>query len=180
MSRVNPLFPVGRPLAVRRCTMLPGPSFRSPGGPWESVPCLTGNGLLRRACGSPCNDGSRTSVFVGADVLIGPYVLIAERFRRRRAASPFWSDPKGAKRSPGVCSDGQVTSILIWMWPVHSRLPYPLWPSAIALSPLSRCARHLPLTRGAGPLTGGVGPVPRLRESLVRGLGANVPARGGL
>ena len=76
---------------------------------------------MRRACGSPCNDGSRTSVFIGADVLIGPYVLIAERFRRRRAASPFWSDPKGAKRSPGVCSDGQVTSILIWMWPVHSR-----------------------------------------------------------
>ena len=37
------------------------------------------------------------------------------------AASPFWSDPKGAKRSPGVCSDGQVTSILIWMWPAHSR-----------------------------------------------------------
>ena len=42
-------------------------------------------------------------------------------FRRQRAASPFWSDPKGAKRSPGVCSDGQATSILIWMWPVHSR-----------------------------------------------------------
>ena len=42
-------------------------------------------------------------------------------FRRRRAASPFWSDPKGAKRSPVVCSDGQVTSILIWMWPAHSR-----------------------------------------------------------
>ena len=41
-------------------------------------------------------------------------------FRRRRAASPIWSDPKGAKRSPVVCSDGQVTSILIWMWPAHS------------------------------------------------------------
>ena len=37
------------------------------------------------------------------------------------AASSFLSDQKATKESPGVCSDGQVTSILIWMWPVHSR-----------------------------------------------------------
>ena len=30
-----------------------------------------------------------------------PYLLIWGKFRRQRAASPFWSDPKGAKRSPG-------------------------------------------------------------------------------
>ena len=36
--------------------------------------------------------------------------------------------------------------------------PYPFWPSAISLSPLSRYARHLPLIRGVGPLTGGIGP----------------------
>ena len=35
--------------------------------------------------------------------------------------------------------------------------PYPFWPSAISLSPLSRYARHLPLIRGVGPLTGGIG-----------------------
>ena len=29
--------------------------------------------------------------------------------------------------------------------------PYPFWPSAIFLSPLSRYARHLPLIRGVGP-----------------------------
>ena len=37
------------------------------------------------------------------------------------AASSFLSDQKATKESPGVCSDGQVTSILIWMWPAHSR-----------------------------------------------------------
>ena len=39
--------------------------------------------------------------------------------------------------------------------------PYPFWPSAIFLSPLSRCARHLPLIRGVGPLIGGIGLPPR-------------------
>ena len=40
--------------------------------------------------------------------------------------------------------------------------PYPFWPSAISLSPLSRYARHLPLIRGIGPLTGGIGLPPRV------------------
>ena len=35
--------------------------------------------------------------------------------------------------------------------------PYPFWPTAISRSPLSRYARHLPLIRGVGPLTGGTG-----------------------
>ena len=34
-------------------------------------------------------------------VLIVPHILFQGGFRRQRAASPFWSDPKGAKRSPG-------------------------------------------------------------------------------
>ena len=55
------------------------------------------------------------------------------------AASPFWSDPKGAKRSPGDGS-GEHQMVLLVARP----------------------------------------PDPRYEESLIRGLGGNVPARGGL
>ena len=61
---------------------------------------------------------------------------------------PFKRGPGGAWPSPTVLTG------LRW----KSR-PFPssVWPSAISLSPLSRYARHLPLIRGVGPLTGGIG-----------------------
>ena len=47
------------------------------------------------------------------------------------AASGFLSDQKATKESPGVCSGGQATSILIWIWPVHSHCtPDPVYGGA--------------------------------------------------
>ena len=65
---------------------------------------------------------------------------------RHLGGEPLLERSKRGEKIAGVCSDGQATSILIWMWPVHSRYT----------------------------------PDPRYEGSLIRGLGGNVPARGGL
>ena len=76
---------------------------------------------------------------------LAPRRLILGGFRRP-GGEPLLERSKRGEKITGVCSDGQATSILIWMWPVHSRYT----------------------------------PDPRLRGSLVRGFGGNIPARGGL
>ena len=40
---------------------------------------------------------------------------------RRPGGEPLLERSKRGEKIAGVCSDGQVTSILIWIWPVHSR-----------------------------------------------------------
>ena len=73
-------------------------------------------------------------------------------------AAPF---QKGAGRGMALPYGPNGTTLEIETVPLirlaFGQPPYPFWPSAISLSPLSRYARHLPLIRGVGPLTGGIG-----------------------
>ena len=100
-----PIFPGGRPVAAAGAR-----------GTFMS--------LCRRRGGSqtrPSHLHPLVSVGEGLAPPAGfvPYRLIQRGFRRP-GGEPLLERSKRGEKIAGVCSDGQVTSILIWMWPVHS------------------------------------------------------------